>query len=139
MTLTSIDLQSCVAVTIIDDSVLEETENLTVTLLYSGLLSNRSLLISSDTAIIFIHDDDGETSNTCVLITYSLSPLSLPLSVVDIGFMQSVYTASEHDLSVVVCVQVMKGSLGVPVYLSLSTESINAEGKYHIHTNTCHK
>ena len=42
--------------------------------------------------------------------------------------MQSEYTVSEFNLSVMVCVEVKRGSLGVPVYLSLTTHDMTARG-----------
>ena len=42
----------------------------------------------------------------------------------EIGFVQSLYTASEGDIPVEVCVEIKQGSLGVPVIISiLSTDS----------------
>ena len=49
-------------------------------------------------------------------------------SVVDVGFVQSVYTASEPDMSAIVCVEVKQGTLGIPVNLSLTTHSGSAQG-----------
>lgn len=49
---------------------------------------------------------------------------------VDIGFVQSVYRASEHSMSVMICVDVVQGILGIPVNLSISTHSITADGMY---------
>ena len=67
------------------------------------------------------------------MLTY---PLSLSPSVVYIGFDQTMYTASERDLSVMVCVEVKQGTLGIPVDLSLTTHSENALGIYTC-THTC--
>ena len=42
--------------------------------------------------------------------------------------MQSEYTVSEFNQSLMVCVELQKGSLGVPIHLSLSTYNITARG-----------
>ena len=42
--------------------------------------------------------------------------------------MQSEYTVSEFNQSVMVCVELQKGSLGVPINLSLSTHDVTAQG-----------
>ena len=57
--LTLIETNHCIEMTIVDDTVFEETENLTMTLFYTELLSNKSINISPDTATISINDDDG--------------------------------------------------------------------------------
>ena len=49
-------------------------------------------------------------------------------SVVDVGFVQSVYTASEPDMSAIVCVEVKQGTLGIAVNLSLTSHSASAQG-----------
>ena len=60
---------------------------------------------------------------------YTLTcPLSLSLSVAYVGFVQSMYTASERNLSATVCVEVKQGSLGIPVDLSLTTHDDSAQG-----------
>ena len=43
--------------------------------------------------------------------------------------MQSEYTVSEFNQSVMVCVELKRGSLGVPISLSLTTHDITAQGK----------
>ena len=48
---------------------------------------------------------------------------------VEIGFVQSEYTVSEFNQSVMVCVELQKGSLGVPIHLSLTTHNITAQGE----------
>ena len=47
--------------------------------------------------------------------------------------MQSVYTASEHDMSAMVCVAVKQGSLGIFVNLSLTTHNASAQGMHIFH------
>ena len=57
-------------------------------------------------------------------------------SVVDVGFVRLVYTASESDMSATVCAEVKQGTLGIPVNFSLTTHSGSAQGT---HTRTqCH-
>ena len=56
VTLTPTDAQQCVSVMIEDDSVLEETESLTVSLSLTGVLDRVQL--SQHTATIVITDDD---------------------------------------------------------------------------------
>ena len=51
-------------------------------------------------------------------------------SVVDVGFVQSVYTYSERDMSASVCIEVKQGTLGIPVDLSLTTHSGSAQGTH---------
>lgn len=70
VTLTSLDPEQCIAVTVIDDLIFEEIESLTVTLFYIGQLNSDKVNIFPDTALIFINDDDGETSNTYVHVDY---------------------------------------------------------------------
>ena len=50
------------------------------------------------------------------------------LSVVDVGFVQSVYTFSERDASAVVCVEVKQGILGLAVDFSLTSHNASAQG-----------
>ena len=50
--------------------------------------------------------------------------------------MQSVYTASEHDMSTSVCVEVNPETLEIPVNLSLTTHSGSAQGTLS-HVYTC--
>ena len=45
-----------------------------------------------------------------------------------VGFVQPMYTASERDLSAIVCVEVKQRSLGIPVDLSLTTHNESAQG-----------
>ena len=53
---------------------------------------------------------------------------------VEFGFNQSSYTASEGEMSVIVCVEVVKGLLGIPVNLTLSAQSVTAQGtQLHIY------
>ena len=54
--------------------------------------------------------------------------------VVDVGFVQSVYTSSERDMSTSVCIKVKQGTLGIPVDLLLTTRSGSAQGT---HTMSC--
>ena len=42
--------------------------------------------------------------------------------------MQSEYTVSEFNQSVMVCIEVKQGSLGIPISLSLATHDITALG-----------
>ena len=42
--------------------------------------------------------------------------------------MQSEYTVSEFNQSVMLCVEVKRGSLGVPISLSLATHDKTAQG-----------
>ena len=42
--------------------------------------------------------------------------------------MQSEYTVSEFNQSVMVCVELKRGSLGVPISLSLATRDVTAQG-----------
>ena len=42
--------------------------------------------------------------------------------------MQSEYTVSEFNQSVMVCVEVKQGSLGIPIHLLLSTDGVTARG-----------
>ena len=56
--------------------------------------------------------------------------ICLYFSVVDVGFVQSVYTSSEHNMSVSVCVEVKQGTLGIPVDLSLTTHDESAQGTH---------
>ena len=58
VTLTPTVTQQCVSVMIEDDSVLEETESLTVSLSLTGVLDGVQL--SRHTATIFITNDDGK-------------------------------------------------------------------------------
>ena len=64
--------------------------------------------------------------------------------------MQSEYTVSEFNQFVMVCVEVKRGSLGVPISLSLATHDVTAQGNqilwaerqirvqlYHIINVTC--
>ena len=57
--------------------------------------------------------------------------VSLFLSVVNVGFVRSVYTASERDMSANVCIEVKQGTLGIPVDLSLTTHNGSAQGTVH--------
>ena len=55
-------------------------------------------------------------------------------SVVDVGFVQSVYTSSEPEMSASVCIEVKQGTLGIPVNFSLTTHDESAQGMYmYIH------
>ena len=56
VTLTSTDSSECVVVHFDDDSVLEETESLTLSISQSG---QQGVQLSPDTAIVFITNDDG--------------------------------------------------------------------------------
>ena len=47
----------------------------------------------------------------------------LHLPVVMVGFVESSYTVSESEMSVMVCVEVKQGSLGITIRLLLSTDS----------------
>ena len=58
MTLTPND-PACVSVPIINDSVFEETESLTVSLSMIGILSS-AVHFPSDVTTLFINDDDGK-------------------------------------------------------------------------------
>ena len=58
VTLTPTVTQQCVSVMIVDDSVLEKTEFLTVSLLLTGDMDGVQL--SQHAATIFIIDDDGK-------------------------------------------------------------------------------
>ena len=48
--------------------------------------------------------------------------------VAQIGFVKSSYTASEDDVSIMVCVEVKDGSLGIPIILSLSMNDSSSLG-----------
>ena len=43
--------------------------------------------------------------------------------------MQSEYTVSEFNQSVMVCIELKQGSLGVPIHFLLTTHDITAQGK----------
>ena len=58
VTLTPTDTQQCVRVMIKDDSVLEETESLTVSLSLTGVVD--SVRLSQQTTSIVITDNDGK-------------------------------------------------------------------------------
>ena len=58
VTLSDTTTQQCVSLDIVDDSVLEDIESLTVSLSLNGEQNGVSL--SAHTATIFINDDDGE-------------------------------------------------------------------------------
>lgn len=126
MLLDSVDSDTCVSLTIIDDFVLENTEYLTVSLSLIGNWNNR-IRLSPATAPIFIIDDD---SKIFPCYTLRVQPILLFLLGVNIGLVQSVYEVSEQDMSVVVCVDVLQGILGIPVHLSLSTHSMTSQGLY---------
>ena len=66
MTLSDTATQQCVSLDIVDDSVLEDTESLTVSLSLNG--ERNGVLLSLPTATIFITDDDGERLNSLQLI-----------------------------------------------------------------------
>ena len=66
VTLTPTDTQQCVRVMIEDDSVLEETESLTVSLSLIGVLD--SVELSQHTTTIDITDDDGNRID--ILVTF---------------------------------------------------------------------
>ena len=57
---------------------------------------------------------------------------SLCLTDVQIGFKESMYTVSERDMSLSVCVEVKEGILGIPISVSFSTLGLNAQGTYII-------
>ena len=61
MTLSDTATQQCVSLDIVDDSVLEDTESLTVSLSLIG--KEKSVSLSPPTATIFINDDDSEKLN----------------------------------------------------------------------------
>ena len=61
VTLSDTNTQQCVLVDIVDDSVLEDIESLTVSLSLNG--EQNSVSLSPHTATIFINDDDGERFN----------------------------------------------------------------------------
>ena len=61
---------------------------------------------------------------------YVTLPYFLCFSVVDVGFVQSVYTASERDMSAMVCVKVKRGTLGIPFDFTLTSHSESAQGIY---------
>ena len=50
------------------------------------------------------------------------------LLVVDVGFVQSVYTFSEPDTSAMVCIEVKQGILGLAVDFSLTSRNASAQG-----------
>lgn len=50
-------------------------------------------------------------------------------SVVEVGFVQSEYTVSELNRSVIVCAAVKQGILGVPIPMSIISHSLTALGK----------
>ena len=60
-TLSDTTTQQCVSLDIVDDSVLEDIESLTVSLSLNG--EQNSVSLSPHTATIFINDDDGERFN----------------------------------------------------------------------------
>ena len=67
VTLTPTDAQQCVTVMIEDDSLLEETESLTVSLSPTGVIE--SVQLSLQTTTIVITDDDGKKlEDTCTYI-----------------------------------------------------------------------
>ena len=61
VTLSHTTTQQCVSLDILDDSVLEDIESLTVSLSLNG--EQNSVSLSPHTATIFINDDDGERFN----------------------------------------------------------------------------
>ena len=132
VTLTPTNDQQCVSVVIEDDSVLEETESLTVSLSPTGVVD--SVQVSQPTTTIVITDNDCKR----LIITayehmhYNVEPSYIFLcpSVVDVGFVQSVYTSSEHNMSVMVCVEVKQGTLGISVNFSLTTHDESAQGTH---------
>ena len=67
MTLT--DAQQCVSVMIEDDSVLEETESLTVSLSLTGVVV--SVQVSQSTTTIVITDDDSKRLTRIHLYAYT--------------------------------------------------------------------
>ena len=66
VTLTPTDTQQCMTVMIEDDSVLEETESLTVSLSLIGVLD--SVELSQHTTTIDITDDDGNRIDILVTL-----------------------------------------------------------------------
>ena len=61
---------------------------------------------------------------------YATLPNFLCPSVVDVGFVQSVYTASERDMSAIACVEVRRGLLGISLDFSLTSHSGSAQGTH---------
>jgi hypothetical protein len=104
ITLTSNLFESCVRVLVEDDFVYEQNEFLTVSLSKSGELKS-AVNLSKDTATVFIADDDN----------------------IDVGFEHSVYTISEFNESVTVCLRVREGLLQIPLNLTISSASLSAE------------
>jgi hypothetical protein len=100
---TSSDIQ-CLPLVVVNDRVLEDDESLNLFLSLPRPLNN--VAFAQRNAVVHITDND----------------------VVGVGFMQSVYTASEHDMSAMVCVAVKQGSLGIFVNLSLTTHNASAQG-----------
>jgi hypothetical protein len=88
-----------------DDSVLEETETLTVSLSLTG--APNSVQTARHAATIVITNDDELT----------------------VGFTTSSYTVSETEGEVEVCVGVVGGQLGTDITLQLDTHSGTAVGE----------
>jgi hypothetical protein len=113
---------TCVtAINIIDDTALEVSENLTVSISPPEGLGR--LHISQPTTIITITDDDGEQDLVIYLIDYRI------FSDIEVGLDSSSYTVNEDYGSLRICVVIVGNyELGTEVTLELNTIGETAQG-----------
>ena len=115
--------KQCAMIPVLNDTVPEVPEHFSVVLSMTTPLAG--VILTPDNATVVISDDDGECSDRWLAKCWMLYTF---LSTVVVGFDHEIYSTSEGNGSVEVCVQV-SGILQSSVHLSLTTVDGNAIGE----------
>ena len=121
---------SCTGLTVVDDSILENTEFLSVTV--SSFLTYVFIYSTMNSAYVNIVEDPNEcmselTSMSWIIFTF------LDLTDITIGFASGTPSIATEgvDLTLQLCPIILNGSLEKDVYVSVSTKDITAKGQYY--------
>lgn len=114
-------ITSCFRVETTDDTVLEEDEDLVITL---SSTSSNVVIVGVSSVTVQITNNDGECNNGLEL---SIIIIFNQLLGVTVGFQQSVYAVTEGE-TVEICSAITSGSSDIPLVIAVSTVNETAQG-----------